>query len=217
MSNEMAVVTKRTQELVTDQECLKFDGKFNTNDLIDAAVFDNEEALIKEKEALSKEKISLRKQHAELCKTHTKLLENISKNSKNKDAENIVKSIEKFTGKKLNLVYNATISNKSELLLGITISKRRDFNDYYDAIVSNTIKSKLPEDISDSVKAKKECLAKITKIDSDMEDIQNEMNDLPRLKKRVKSYLVKNKIKSAKDGGEILKVLGQAIKDAAQD
>lgn len=203
------------QELVTssnkfslDTAQVKFDAKITSKDLIEASIFGHEEKLLNDEKELNKYIKTLEETDTELRNKKVKLIETFVKKYKNKDAEVICKKFNEFLGKKEKVEYNGheTSNNKIRITISIGeegyhsshIEKRFDIDISDDVIKTNT-------EIKNNTKE----LEKSTLI---LQTLQQQIKEVPRMKKRVNAAFVKTLMKNENmTGAQILEKLHEEI------
>lgn len=177
---------------------VKFEGKITNSDLMNALIFEIEEDLLNSQKKIKKE---LGKNNAEWAENNVKSSEALvaiaSKHS-SKEVDSFTKALESFTGKKAKAIYTAFVSNKlvgkkqvNVLYIRTTINYNNA--DHYGSKQftkdeeQKTIPSAIKKFISNGDKFQK----KQTDLNDEHYALQEQINELPRLKKRLQAKFVK--------------------------
>lgn len=209
--------------LPAPQELVKVDIKVNTSDMVDAMVFDSEELLRKERKDLLATREDLGTEYTKLDEKRAKLLVKQEKEFSDKKISALAKSMTDFLGKTVSIICNANIRNnssskKQELEMSVSLCSK-ETRRYYDGDVthlSKTLVTELPKELSEVIKEMEKNRKDYTKNIELVNKVDDSIKELPHLKKRVKSTIVKNKVRQVKDGEQLIKAIESAIIEAAK-
>ncbi len=218
--------TKKKNELVTTntnqinggslaESCVKFDAKINTSDLVDAVVFQSEEYLLQEKKSLEDLQTELNKKKTDTNNKFHKLIKEIEKKYVNKEVDAFIKVLNNFTGEKYKVIYDCSLTTQYKFNVTASICTNGR-NDYYSRNFHKKFSNvTCPNELVNLRKEVNKLSKDYEKSVQDLTKVSLEIKEIPQLKKRVKTALVKNKMKNVADGKQILASLEQAVLNAA--
>lgn len=221
MSSKQELITQ-SAGLPAPAELVKVDIKVNTSDMVDAMVFDSEEHLRSEKKRIDKDNTELLAERGKLLEKHLKLIDKFAKDYEDKKANALLKSISEFVGKQGMIEKSArqetNTKNRTYLKLDIAICAKEASRRYYspETYCSKTIEVDLPKDLEQINKDLDKIAKTLEKNNAEMVKLDESIKELPHLKKRVKATMIKNKVRTVKDGEQLMKAIESAIIEASK-
>lgn len=184
---------------------VRFDAKISTKDLIDAVIFQKEEELVQKKKTLDKLIEKLEEEGIELEEKLSKIIESEVKKYKNKDAEDIAKKVNDFLGVKSNKVSYYGGVNENKFCVNISIEIQR-YN-----VCAKWIDLDLPKTIKEAQDAKKKNTSELNKQRKILKEVNEQLSEVPRWKKRVQAGFVAKLVDGGLTGEQMLLTLREEL------
>lgn len=185
---ELVVAAPTTGGNLQVDTSVKFEGKITNSDLMDALIFEIEEGLLNDQKALNIKSNNAYKVKTEIQERRNKAFNELSGKFKNKEADKFLKIFNSFLGKKAKLNYTLNGNRTQDGKVKHTMRAQFYDNNYtnFQKDFDYTLPSNIVKLDSEVTTAQKV----LEGINSELQAVQTQINELPRLKKRLKAKFV---------------------------
>lgn len=197
---ELMPTSNRGALVLTPDSGVRFEGKINTNDLIDAVLYEKEELLRLKENQINEEIHKIETKLDNLSSEIDKMVENIGKNFNTKKYDSLIKQLNEFNTKnkfKI-IVSDSYIDKKDKLNIILCIEYiNRNGNRYSagDTLLTKYENIDIPKNLNNLIKERYNLNKKNNNLKKDLEECKQEIKNLPNLKKKIKAEFVKSMVR----------------------